>query len=974
MYVETARGQDTLRRLEAPWDAEKKNYLDSDLFKMRYANSALQSIKIVFKREALLWWRDKYARVARFMQDMIMGIIVGTVFWKIDDPQTVMGVIFQSVFFISMGSMLKVAPQIDTRGIFYKEQDANFYPTWAFVLARALAGLPTSVQDSLVYGSFIYWCSGFAPSAANYFVFLFLVLICAFTCGLMFSIFSATVKGRSSAQACMSLSLIVMVLFSGSTVQPDVIPPYYIWIYWSNLFAWIIRAIAINEYQSGLYDEVVYEDGTTKGEAILERFGFSTKGEAFGYEWVWWTVLFCIGLCLVSNLGSVWCLNHIRFATGGSLGSDEEDTDEKEGSSIADSQAVSLEVKGATLTFKDVNYIATASTTNDKLHLLKGISGYFAAGQMTVLMGSSGAGKTTLMDVLSLRKASGEVTGDIQVNGHPREPNSFRRMTGYVEQFDTQSPQLTVRETVEFSAKMRLDESIPMETKLKFVDHVLKIIELDNIANLLVGDDTGGLSFEQKKRLSIAVELASNPSCIFCDEPTSGLGARAASIVMRSLRRIADSGVAVVATIHQPSVAIFNSFDSLLLLKRGGETVFFGDLGNESYNLIEYLESYPATAPIKGGENPATWMLTAIGAGSAGSDDQFDYAHAYSHSILATDCIEKIDTMNANSTEDDKITFTSKYAVSKKTQSVEVYKRLSTIYWRCPGYNRVRLIVSGIVALLFGSVFASQRVPQNEGDMNSRVTSIYITVLFLGVNAMNTALPVFEMERNMFYRHKASLMYDFRAILLAFTLVEILFICLSSLMFTLLWYFTVGFAVSAANHFLYLLFVTLGLGTFTFFGQGFMAMFRDSQTAQGFGSLFIGMSSIFAGILVRPQEIYQYWIWAYWLFPLHYVLEGIMTSQFKDDDTPIVASYGSAFYGDVLKSECPDLVDNPNVLYDDIPAECITGTAEQWVYVSFGGMWVPEHIPYDILYLCGAIIVAKGIAWYGLRSKNYLAK
>ena len=132
----------------------------------------------------------------------------------------------------------------------------------------------------------------------------------------------------------------------------------------------------------------------------------------------------------------------------------------------------------------------------------------------------------SLQDVLSLRKASGEVTGDIRVNGHPQEPNSFRRMTGYVEQFDVQSPQLTIRETVEFSAKMRLDESIPLETKLKFVDHVLKTLELDTIAGHMVGDDTGGLSFEQKKRLSIAVELASNPSCIFLDEPTSGLDAR----------------------------------------------------------------------------------------------------------------------------------------------------------------------------------------------------------------------------------------------------------------------------------------------------------------------------------------------------------------------------------------------------------------------------------------------------------------
>ena len=106
---------------------------------------------------------------------------MGTVFWQISDPQTTMGVVFQCVFFISMGAMLKVAPQIDTRGIFYKEQDANFYPTWTYVLARSLAGLPTSIQDALVYGSFIYWFAGFAPSAGCYFMFLLLTLLCAFT-------------------------------------------------------------------------------------------------------------------------------------------------------------------------------------------------------------------------------------------------------------------------------------------------------------------------------------------------------------------------------------------------------------------------------------------------------------------------------------------------------------------------------------------------------------------------------------------------------------------------------------------------------------------------------------------------------------------------------------------------------------------------------------------------------------------------
>jgi ABC-type multidrug transport system ATPase subunit len=131
------------------------------------------------------------------------------------------------------------------------------------------------------------------------------------------------------------------------------------------------------------------------------------------------------------------------------------------------------------------------------------------------------------MDVIAMRKNSGEITGEICLNGHPQEELSFRRCMGYVEQFDVQSPQLTIRETVQFSAKLRLEESDPAvtpESIEQFVDQTLHMLELTNKQDLQVGSDaTGGLSFEQRKRLSIAVELVANPSILFLDEPTSGL-------------------------------------------------------------------------------------------------------------------------------------------------------------------------------------------------------------------------------------------------------------------------------------------------------------------------------------------------------------------------------------------------------------------------------------------------------------------
>ena len=156
--------------------------------------------------------------------------------------------------------------------------------------------------------------------------------------------------------------------------------------------------------------------------------------------------------------------------------------------------------------------------------------------------GSSGAGKTTLMDVLALRKIDGAVQGEIRLNGHIQNPMSFRRCMGYAEQvrhtcntvaasqhifilffisvfsfnqFDIQSQQLTVKETIWFSAKMRLIRTSE-STVLDFVEKTMKLLDLCSVQDCLVESGNGiGLSFEQKKRLGIAVEVVSNPSILF---------------------------------------------------------------------------------------------------------------------------------------------------------------------------------------------------------------------------------------------------------------------------------------------------------------------------------------------------------------------------------------------------------------------------------------------------------------------------
>ncbi|KAL5976772.1 ABC transporter G member 42 [Asimina triloba] len=227
----------------------------------------------------------------------------------------------------------------------------------------------------------------------------------------------------------------------------------------------------------------------------------------------------------------------------------------------------------------------------DRLQLLRGVTGAFRPGVLTALMGVSGAGKTTLMDVLAGRKTGGYIEGDIRISGFPKKQETFARISGYCEQNDIHSPQVTVRESLIYSAFLRLPKEVNDAEKMIFVDEVMELVELDNLKNAIVGlPGITGLSTEQRKRLTIAVELVSNPTIIFMDEPTSGLDARAAAIVMRTVRNTVDTGRTVVCTIHQPSIDIFEAFDEVRQSPQS---------------------EVPGVPKIKEKYNPATWMLEA---------------------------------------------------------------------------------------------------------------------------------------------------------------------------------------------------------------------------------------------------------------------------------------------------------------------------------------------------------------------------
>eukprot|EP01039_Chlorochromonas_danica_P022357 gene22357-biopygen7853 len=314
------------------------------------------------------------------------------------------------------------------------------------------------------------------------------------------------------------------------------------------------------------------------------------------------------------------------------------------------------------------------------------------------------------------------------------------------------------------------------------------------------------MSFEQRKRVSIAVELAANPSVLFLYEPTTGLYSTAALALIKNIRAIAMSGRSVVCTIHQPSTAIFNSFDQLLLLRRGGQTVFFGPLGNESRNLVEFFEGAPGVTPIRANVNPATWMLDVIGAGTATaahSQQSVDFHAHYKQSSLAElnmDHLQKLMTPNEGSKRvmeeeeaaSKKRSVYSMYNTSYLQQFWMIFKRFALTYWRTPSYALVRHFTMIFIALIFASAYPRQDYYTYVATM-SRAAGIFLTAFFCGILAMITVTPVFLEERPVFYREQQSRMYSVFVYLLTLVVLEIPYLIVSSLSFTLPFFYIVGF-------------------------------------------------------------------------------------------------------------------------------------------------------------------------------------
>eukprot|EP00808_Paulinella_micropora_P025209 g72459.t1 len=551
-----------------------------------------------------------------------------------------------------------------------------------------------------------------------------------------------------------------------------------------------------------------------------------------------------------------------------------------------------------TLSVLDLGYAVPMPDRSQK-PLLKDVTAHFVPGTLTALMGSSGAGKTTLLDVMAGRKTVGTKTRKILVNGEEITKEAFSLIAAYCEQMDLHSAQQTVREAVEFSAYLRFrlddnsDQASFIAQRQQLVEDTLRDLGLLPIQHNIVGVvGVSGLTSDQRKCLTIAVELVSNPSILFLDEPTTGLDARVARNIISRLRVVAQQRqITVVCTIHQPSAALFNLFDCMCLLKRGGRVTycgnptcglccptispltpglsFTGPIGPDSVTLLDYFKD------ASGGQAPPpkynAYVLTLIGAGISGGASQAALGAASPKSEAQAEQKRDFADIWAAGAPCKAVREKVEAAISANQNLYHCTWKMSMIYWRTSSYTKMRLGMFLFFALAFGSAF--YQLPfKTPAQVDSHFALMYLTLDFLGVFNMMTVLEISTCEREVFYRERASRFYGDLAYSFATLFAELPYLVISSLTFISIQYFMIGlwssgwvFGLTFTVYFLY-------TANCTFIGQWVSALMPNAKAATVMVGAISCLFNLFSGFIMPLPFMHPWSFYVTYVMPPRYAL------------------------------------------------------------------------------------------------------
>ncbi|KAF6817466.1 ABC multidrug transporter [Colletotrichum sojae] len=997
-------GGDTHAQFQATRRAHQSKYSrPSSPFTLSFA----QQIALNLWRSSRLLVSEPWMTVTMLSTNFFESLIISSIFYNLPETSSSIYrrnlVIFYTILINAMGSVLEILTLYGKRAIVEKHARYALYHPSSEAAAAMLVDLPYKLLNALAINVPVYFMTNLRRgdgAAGPFFHFLLLSFAITVSMSMIFRFLGSVTKTIAQALAPASVILLALMLFSGFAFPQADLRGWIGWLRWVNPVFYAQESLALNEFvgrnftcaefvpsgpgyspsQMGTGERVCDIGGAAPGADFVSGedhlrvvYGFhdNNRWRNFGIIvalTIFFMVLYLVAVELVASERSrgevlVFTRKALKKVKRGSK--DVESAGEAPQGPASDRQDDSensdLAKQTSIFHWQDVCY--DVKVKGETRRILDHVDGWVKPGTLTALMGVSGAGKTSLLDVLASRVTMGVVSGQMLVDGRLRD-SSFQRKTGYVTQQDLHLNTATVREALSFSALLRQPRGYTRDEKLAYVDTVIDLLGMQEYADAVIGDLGEGLNVEQRKRLTIGVELAARPQLLlFLDEPTSGLDSQTSWSICDLMEKLTKNGQAILCTIHQPSASLFQRFDRLLLLARGGRTVYFGDIGRNSHVLVDYFGRHGAPA-YKPGSNPAEYMLEVIGATPKAHTD-VDWPSVWRESKeyravqdelarLSGSQVEK--TAQAESSDDHDPSAYAEFAAGFGTQVRQVTTRVFQQYWRSPSYifSKSVLTFGSVSALFIG--LALMGGSNSERGLQNQMFGVYI-FLFIFTQMVQQIMPVFVSQRTMYEaRERPAKAYSWMAFMGANIVVEVAWNSLMAVFSFLFWYFPMRLdrnaewtdSVSSRGVTLFLICWAFFLLASTF-AHLLIAGLGSAEVAGGILNLLFILMFAFCGVLAGPDELPGFWIFMYRVNPLTYVVEGFLSVSLAD--APVTCSPNELLdFAAPAGSTCGEYMEayiraNGGYLVDAGATDCrYCGTAETNAFLagmnmSFGNRW-----------------------------------
>ncbi|KAK5652623.1 hypothetical protein OQA88_10216 [Cercophora sp. LCS_1] len=918
-----------------------------------YTVSFWRQVLACTRREFWLFFGDRTELYTKYSTIVSNGLIVSSLFYNTptstDGTFLRGGVVFFSIIFLGWLQMAELMKAVSGRVVIARHKEYAFYRPSAVTIARALTDLPMLVPPAVIFGLILYFMTNLDLEPGKFFIYLLFVYTSTFCFTALYRMFASLSSTMDDAVRFSGIALNILVIFTGYVIAKPVLISekiWFGWIYYINPVSYAFEGGLVNEFSGrtlacapnmlvpqgpGVQIEnqgcavpgAVPGSNEVSGDAFLNaQFDYSRSN--LWRNWgvlVAFSVLYLLVTVIATELKSfagsgAGALVFKRPSKSRKQVKFKGKPDEEKAGSSGDSSVPSTahrtrtqehalgQIQRSEKVFTWENLTYTVPTADGPKRLLNNVNGYAKPGVLVALMGASGAGKTTLLNTLSQRNKVG-VVGDMFVDGKPL-PDDFQRSTGFVEQMDLHDETATVREALEFSALLRQSRETPRQEKLAYVDNIIDLLELQEIQDAVIGS----LGVEQKKRLTIGVELAAKPSLLlFLDEPTSGLDSQAALSIVRFLRKLCAAGQSIICTIHQPSSDLVQEFDKILALNPGGNVFYFGPVGENGSAVVKYFADRGTECPP--GKNIAEFLLeTAAKGGQKVNGKRINWNKEWRESAENQALLEEIRQIKAERGElannAGSIPATEhEFAATTWDQTVQLTKRMFIHQWREPSYVYGRLFVSAIVGIFNGFTF--WMLDDTVADMQNRMFTNFL-IIMIPATVLNAVLPKFFTNFALWQaREHPSRIYGWVAFCTAEILSEIPASVVGSVIYFVLWYFPTGQPTDASTAG-YVFLMTLLFFLFqSSWGQWICAWAPNFTVIANILPFFLVVFSVFNGVVVPYSQLNVFWKnWIYWLNPSTYYVSGVLVTTLTGQPVQCTSDE-AAHFNPPLGQTCLDL-------------------------------------------------------------------